>query len=258
MSPLWSFILFFLIGAVFGSFANVLIYRLPRKLNFVSERSACPHCGKLIAFYDNIPLLSYLFLKGRCRQCQEPISLKYPLVEFGAGLLFVLAFLRFGFSAELFFVIIFGFFLLVLTVIDLEEMIVLDGLLIILAISGLTRLFFHHQLLWWDAGLGLIIGLAFFALVAFFGKVIFKRDAMGGGDIKLAAVLGLWLGWKLMLLNLALTFILAGVLMLLFLAAGIIRRGEETPFVPYMALGALISLLYGETLLEFYLAYIGY
>jgi prepilin signal peptidase PulO-like enzyme (type II secretory pathway) len=253
MSPFWPTTLFFVFGAVFGSFANVLIYRLPKNLNFVSERSACPHCGKQIAFYDNIPFISYLLLKGKCRHCRQAISLQYPIIELASALLFMLVYLRFGLAWETLFAILFGFFLLILTVIDLEEMIVLDSLLLILLAAGMVRLFFQPGILWWEAGLGLLIGFAFYAIVALFGKLVFRRDAMGGGDIKLAAVLGLWLGWKLMLFNLVFTFILAGILMLMLMAAGIIRRGEETPFVPYMALGALISLLYGDGLMQLYL-----
>jgi leader peptidase (prepilin peptidase) / N-methyltransferase len=236
-----------ILGAIIGSFLNVCIYRIPRGESILRPRSHCPHCEAVIRFYDNIPILSFLILRGRCRQCGAPISWRYPLVEAlnAGGYIFLL--LKFGPSWHL---PVYAFLfssLIVVTFIDLSHQIVPDRItlpgIVVGAVAAATVL---------PAGLvnaliGIVLGGGLFYLVA-----ILSRGGMGGGDIKLIAMIGAFLGWRDVLLTIfiaALTGSIVGVYLMIVLGKD---RKYPVPFGPFLALGAIVSLYWGPEILVWY------
>ena len=245
-------------GLVVGSFLNVCIYRMPLGLSIVTPRSACPACGKFISGFDNIPILSYLILRGRCRACGVHISMRYPLVEAANAALYVLIYLRAGMGWHLPVYLVFGSAMLLITVIDLDHQVIPDeitlpGILIaFLAASVLAPDPFSHALpLGWKGSIiGAATGFGLFYFVAWAGALIFKQDAMGGGDIKLMAMVGALTGWRGVLMT---TFIGSLTGSVIGIAVMRIKKtGPRTvlPFGPFLALGAMASLLWGGELLK--------
>lgn len=253
----------FIFGAIIGSFLNVCIYRMPRDESIVKPASRCTTCGKPVRFYDNIPILSYIVLSGKCRYCRTKLSLRYPLVELLNALLYVLVFKRFDTGSPWILLAYFVFVssLVVIFFIDLDFQIIPDSitlpgipLAVMLGSTILPDPFLRYELLGFKASMtGLLAGGGFFYLVAILGKAILKKDAMGGGDIKMMAMVGGLLGWKAVILT---TFMgslfgsaIGGSLILL--------KGKEwgsrIPFGPYLTLGALISLFWGQDILMWYL-----
>ena len=236
-------------GLALGSFLNVVAARLPERRSLVHPRSACPRCNKEIAWYDNVPLLSYALLRGRCRSCREPIGLRYPAVELATGLLVAACFLRFGFSGRAFVASFFAATLVVLSAIDAErrilpDLIVLPATLIVLAAQ--IALFPDRTLEWVLSSLGAALFL-FLALLAY-------PRGMGMGDVKLALLLGAALGYAVavgMMVGM-----LAGLLAstVLFARHGLAARKMGIPFGPFLAFGALVALFWGEAMLDAYLS----
>lgn len=263
----------FLLGLVVGSFLNVCIFRLPRGESLVRPGSHCPSCGKPIRPSDNVPLLSYLFLRGRCRSCGTPISIRYPLVEGMTGLGFVLLVARFGLTLSGLFCLLFFCALMVLSFIDLEhqilpDMITLPG--IPLGVMGAVLPIFASFLWGADPGplwallrprllsslLGLFLGGGLFFLIAFLGEAVLKREAMGGGDIKLAAMIGAFLGWRLLLVTIFLAALSGSLVGIFLLGLRLRRREEPLPFGPFLSLGAFLSLLGGDRVVEWYASFL--
>jgi leader peptidase (prepilin peptidase)/N-methyltransferase len=242
-----------LLGLVLGSFFNVCIYRLPREESIVWPGSHCPQCRHALAPWDNIPLVSFLLLRGSCRYCRQPISTRYPLVELlTAGLMVSLAW-RFGFSwAFLQFAVLAGA-LLVVTFIDLEHQIIPDvisipGLLVGLGLSVLTG-----NPGWKSSLIGLLVGGGLLYLLAAGYEILTKREGMGGGDIKLLAMIGAFLGWTGVLVTVILAAVVGsilGIALILFWKKG---RTHALPFGPFLSLGALIHLFWGPELIAWYL-----
>jgi len=259
-----GYIIVFILGAVIGSFLNVCIYRLPRGISIVTPSSMCPSCRRPIKFYDNIPIISYILLRGRCRECGSRISIRYPLVEALNALLFVSVLHRFGPDGPVVLVayLLFVSSLLVITFIDLDFQIIPDRItipwIVVSLILGATVLpdpFLGHDPLGFRSSLiGALSGGGLFYLIAIVGRAIFRKDAMGGGDIKLMAVVGGMLGYKGVILT---TFIgslvgsIVGVMVILHNRQG---WGVRIPFGPFLALGAIISLLAGQDILHWYLS----
>jgi len=251
----------FLFGLVVGSFLNVCIYRIPRKLSIIVPSSRCPSCSTPIKPLDNIPLVSFILLGGRCRYCRAKISPRYPLVEFLNAVLYVVVLWRFdpGWHTLLYFV--FCSALIVITFIDLDFQIIPDRITLsgipLGLIAGTFILpdpFSRFSLLGIkNSFIGMLGGFVFFYLVALVGSAIFKKEALGGGDIKMMAMIGAVMGWKAVLLT---TFLgsLAGALIGIGLMAG--RGGGRMmriPFGPFLALGAVVTLFYGQEILSWYL-----
>ncbi|MBM4387042.1 MAG: prepilin peptidase [Deltaproteobacteria bacterium] len=194
----------FVFGAVWGSFANVAIYRIPRKMSVVSPASSCPHCGRKIRFYENIPVVSYIFLLGRCAGCRQEISIRYPVVELISAVLSTTIFLILasdtGNPMELAVSYLYYFFftlsLLIITFIDIEHRIIPDVISIPMIIAGFGGFAYLDPLRWEESLLGIILGggLVFLILKGYF--LIRKREGIGGGDIKLMAAAGAFLGYK--------------------------------------------------------------
>jgi len=244
----------FLLGACIGSFLNVCIYRLPLDLSIVTPRSFCPGCRAPVRGYDNIPLLSYLLLRGRCRSCGAGIPWRYPLVEALTGGLAVALFLKFGLTASFFAYFAFAAAMVVITFIDLDHRIIPD----VISLPGTGIGFLLSFLLpggsWSESLIGLLAGGGSLYLVAVGYEALTKREGMGGGDVKLLAMIGAWLGWKSVLFTLF-SASLAGTLIgggaMLLQKQG---RHYAIPFGPFLAFGALAYLFFGSQLIGWYLS----
>jgi len=171
----------FLLGLSFGSFMNVCIYRIPLKKSIISPPSTCPHCGERIKFYDNIPLLSYLFLAGRCRRCNNPVSWRYPIVEGLTGLLSLALFIRYGFSYQYILAFLFAATLVTISFIDLDHKIIPDILSLPGIVAGWGVSFLPGNVFWLDSLIGTVAGGGALFLVAFAYEHITGREGMGGG-----------------------------------------------------------------------------
>lgn len=248
----------FAFGLMIGSFLNVCIFRLPLEEQVVKGRSRCRACGREIAAYDNIPLLSYLLLGGQCRHCKAVISRIYPFVELLTGLLFAAVLVRFGWSWMALVYVVLGAALIMISVIDVNEMIIPDqvtlpGIPIGLAASLLLPELHGEFSAWTGVGHGVtgaLLGAGFLWGIGVIGKWMFKKDAMGFGDVKLMAMVGAVIGpWKVLLVNLVLAPVL-GALVGLVLK---MRTGREViPFGPFLAAGTLIAIFWGDSIIDWY------
>ena len=246
-----------LTGLAIGSFLNAVIYRLPRKIPFGMSRSACPSCKKQIRALDNIPLLSFFILRGRCRECNSKISLRYPIVEALNASVYVWLYYQYGLTLELAMGALFSSALLAIILIDLEYMIIPDvitlpGILLALGYSltpvGMGIL---------PSLLGAVVGGGTLYLIAVLGDWLFKKESMGGGDIKMAAALGALLGWKNVLLVFfmsALIGVLVSMIVMIFSAK--FRRERMLPFGPFLALAGFYAMLYGDKTIKLYTDYL--
>lgn len=260
---LWIFGL----GLVVGSFLNVCIYRIPEGISIVCPASKCIYCSKRIVWYDNIPVLSYLFLRGKCRHCQSKISVQYPIVEAITGLVFLLLFhsvlmLSGDLICAYIFYIIFCCLLIVGSFIDMRFHIIPNeitytglvlALIAALLCTGFHNLnsslgYFDNSANQWIASLlvslkGILVSGGLIFLCGIFGKLVFKKDAMGFGDVKLMGVIGGFLGWKLAVA----TFFLAPFFGLLFgMYRLILKRGNVIPYGPFLSLAAFMCLLFKD------------
>lgn len=240
-------------GLCVGSFLNVVIARLPAGRSVVSPGSACPRCGSAIAWYDNLPLLSYTLLGARCRACGTPISWRYPAVELACGALFALAYLHFGPTPRLGAALILLSGLIAITGIDLDHQIIPDVLSIPGIGAGLLWSLTPGGIGWRDSLLGVLVGGGVFVVIIFASVLVLGQPGMGVGDVKLGAMLGAFLGWKLAVLSILLSVLVGGPLAATLLATGRRTRKDPLPFGPFLALGGLISLFWGDALLEWYL-----
>ena len=187
---------FLLFGLALGSFMNVCIYRIPLKKSIISPPSSCPNCGEKIKFYDNIPLISYLLLLGKCRYCRHTLAWHYPVVEALSGLLSVALFIRYGLTYQYFLFLLFAAILVTISFIDLYHQIIPDVLSLPGIAAGWAISFIPGNIVWLDSLIGAVAGGGFLFLVAFIYEHITKREGMGGGDIKLLAMIGAWMGWR--------------------------------------------------------------
>jgi leader peptidase (prepilin peptidase)/N-methyltransferase len=241
-------------GLAIGSFLNVLIYRIPLGKSVALGRSYCPNCNSLIPWFRNIPIISYLLLKGHCRDCGTSISFVYPLVELLNGLLWLLAWFKYGFTVYALFIALLSSLLIVVTFIDLKHQIIPNGLILVILGLGVINLIYqtlvlgHHWSFW-------VIGF-FAASLPLYIMALIHPKGMGGGDIKFMAVAGFFIGWRLILLTLFL-----GAIYALFYAAFLLLlrkplKGIQIPFGPFLSLGILTSLFAGEELIGIYLEFI--
>ena len=254
MNPYFIYAFVFLVGLAVGSFLNVLIFRLPRKIGFVSGRSFCPSCKNPIAFYDNIPIFSWLILGGKCRQCKNRISVRYPAVELLNGLSWLFFFWRYDLSPEFFIYSYLASVLIVIFFIDIDYQIIPDIITLPGMVLGLGVAFLPGGLTIWQSLIGLVVGGGALYLVAMLGDWIFKKDSMGGGDIKMAAMLGAFLGWQKVILIFFGSAVIGTVISLILMVfSRKIRSHRVIPFGPFLAIAALAAILYGERIITFYL-----
>ena len=248
------------LGLLIGSFLNVVIWRVPRGRSIVSPPSACPSCGHPVRRRDNVPVLSWLVLRGRCRDCAEPISVRYPLVEAGTALLFVGVAARFGTGWELPAYLYLAAIGLALALIDIDvhrlpNALVLPSYPVLAGLLTLASANPGGGADWAALGRAALAGAVLFA---FYGLlvVVYPRG-MGLGDVKLAGVLGLalgWLGWGSLLVGAFAAFLIGGVFSIVLLATGRANRKTAIPFGPWMVLGAFVGIAVGEPLWSAYLA----
>ena len=240
----------FLYGLLIGSFLNVCIYRIPLEITVVKGRSYCPSCHALIPWTCNIPLFSYLFLKGRCKDCGNKISLIYPAVELLNALLYVAVFLVFGWTVESLFVAILFSVLIIISFIDLAHQIIPDGLVLILLVVGLVHSAYQIFSLGTPWHLW-VIGF-FAASLPLFLLAMIVPGGMGGGDIKLMAVAGLFTGWKLILLSLFIGALYGAIVSIFVIVRKKGSMKTVLPFGPMLALGIVTCMLFGEQILAWY------
>jgi len=244
----------FILGSCLGSFLNVVIYRIPRKMPIVRPPSRCPHCGSPIRPYDNVPILSFLILKGRCRSCLARISFQYPLVEAWAGLLLVGLYLKFGFTLALLVHALLCLSLVVVFFIDYYHTTIPD----VITLSGIGlaigQSFIPDGISPISSLVGIVAGGGALAAVAFLGRAAFRREAMGVGDIKLAAMVGGFLGWRLLFLSLFLASLLGALLGGVLILSKVRSKGSAIPFGPFIVFGSMASLFWGNRVIETYLS----
>jgi leader peptidase (prepilin peptidase)/N-methyltransferase len=246
----------FILGACVGSFLNVCIYRLPVNVSIVFPSSHCPQCKEAIRWYDNIPILSYLFLKGRCRKCKARIPFRYFLVEVITAFSFVALFAHFGFGIKFFSMTVFVCGLIVATFVDFEHQIIPDEITVGGTAVGFILAVVFPELLGagtrlagaLEAFLGILAGGGSIYIVGVLGKMAFKKDAMGGGDVKLMAMVGAFLGWELALL----TFFIAPFFgSFVGVVAKIKYKQDIIPYGPYLSLASLACIFWGNQMLNF-------
>jgi leader peptidase (prepilin peptidase)/N-methyltransferase len=246
----------FIFGLAIGSFINVCIYRIPRGISIIIPSSRCPECNTPIKMIDNIPILSFILLKGRCRICKKPIPIRYPLVEFLNAFLYTLILYRYGLQIHTLIYFILSSSLLLITFIDLDFQIIPDRITItgipLGLIAGsfiLPDPFLRYAPLGFKASIiGFLSGGILFLSIA-----IISKGGMGGGDIKLMSMIGSFMGWKSVLMTTfigSLTGAIVGIFLMLFKGKG---RKTKIPFGPFLSLGALITLLFGQEILYLYL-----
>lgn len=244
LGPAFSFVF----GLIFGSFFNVCIVRLPNDESVVSKRSHCPKCKDAFPWYLNIPVLSYLWLRGRCRKCKERISVQYPLVELLTGFLFLWLFHRYGWSVQFFAYAIYLSALLVITVIDIHHQIIPNEISLPGIVVGFVMALLTGDILWWQSLLGILFGGGLFFLIAFIYEKIAGREGLGGGDVKLLAMIGAWQGMESILLVVVLSSFLGSLVGITMMVIKGKNLKFAIPFGPFLAVAAVIYLIWGPVL----------
>jgi leader peptidase (prepilin peptidase)/N-methyltransferase len=248
-------VLIFILGLIVGSFSNVCIYRIPRNESILYPASHCTKCHTTIKPIDNIPLLSYILLKGRCRNCKSKISIQYPVVEFLTGFIYLIIYLIYGLSIQTLIYIILSSALIIIAFIDLNEQIVPDVISLPGIVIGFIISFFVPYISFINSALGIVVGGGIILVIGLAGSIIFKKEAMGGGDVKLAAMIGAFLGWRYSIISLFLGFFLGAIVGIILILSKIKSREDVVPFGPFIVMGSLITLLWGEKILSWYLGF---
>jgi leader peptidase (prepilin peptidase) / N-methyltransferase len=270
------------VGLVIGSFLNVVIYRLPIMMerewreqceslfgirqqteknltgpfNLIRPRSSCPHCGKLITAINNIPIISFLILKGKCRNCGKPISIRYPVVEFLCSILTGITAAHFGYQIEVLFACLLTWALISLSFIDLDHQLLPDDITLPFLWLGIVCNMFNLYTDIYSSIIGIIIGYCILWLIFIIFKFVTGKVGMGYGDFKLTAMLGAWLGWQLLPLVILLSSLLGvtvGICLILYSGHD---RKIPIPFGPYLAVAGWIALIWGTDINRIYLGFI--
>jgi leader peptidase (prepilin peptidase)/N-methyltransferase len=276
----YMFVLFTtLLGLLVGSFLNVVIYRLPVMMqrewklqcqsllglpgdagnqtdvpfNLVRPRSRCPHCHHLISAINNIPLISYLFLKGRCKHCKGRISLRYPLVELLTGVLTGFIAWHFGYTPQAFFAMIFTWSLICLTMIDFDHQLLPDDITLPVLWLGLACNLFNMFTDIYSSLIGAMLGYGILWVIFISFKLLTGKEGMGYGDFKLLAMLGAWLGWEALPLIVLLSSLLGAMVGITLIVTGKQGRNKPIPFGPYLAVAGWIALIWGREITDIYL-----
>jgi len=235
-------------GLIIGSFLNVVIARVPARKSLWKPRSACPGCDAAIAWHDNVPLLSFVALRGRCRRCGMTIPWRYPIVEGTTSALFAFAYWQFGPTTDFVTAAVLLSILIAITSIDLQHQIIPDVISLPGIVAGVVANLASARVPWIDSILGIVIGGGTFLVI-----ILASGGGMGGGDMKLGALLGAFLGWKVVLLTIFIAVILGGALAVALIASGLRGRKDPIPFGPFLAAGGAVSLFWGERMVRWYL-----
>lgn len=237
------------LGLIVGSYLNVVIHRLPRRESTVTPRSRCPHCSTLIRARDNVPVLSFLLLGGRCRDCHSPISWRYPLIELLTSVCFVLSFQLYGFTAGGLIAAVFCALMIVLAGIDIDHLILPDRLTLPGIVLGLALHAWQPSWLPWatlrEAAVGAVLGGGVLLAMSGLWYLLRRVEGMGLGDVKMLAMIGAFLGWKGVLVSLFLAALTGTLRALPSLLSGGLRPMHRLAFGPFLAFGAVIALLTG-------------
>jgi leader peptidase (prepilin peptidase)/N-methyltransferase len=239
-------------GMIVGSYLNVVVYRLPLGLSTVYPRSRCPGCGSLIQARDNVPVLSFLLLRGRCRKCGTPISWRYPLVEAATGGLFVACLLCFGLAPQAAVAVLFACLMLVLALIDYDHMILPDRITLPGAAVGIATQFVAPLVGWMPAVIGALLGAGILLAVWGLWLVVRREEGMGLGDVKMLGLIGAFLGWQGVLVTLFFGALSGSIVGLALMRWGSLDMRSKLPFGVFLALGGVIALFFGDALVSWY------
>lgn len=247
-------LLILVFGLIIGSFLNMCVYRIPREKSILVPRSTCDHCERFLSIKDLIPVLSYLYSKRRCRYCHAIISIRYPCIELLTSFLFLYTYSRFGLSLEFFQGVILVGFLMVIAAIDYDHQLIFDKVLIPMAGIGIIlkvmiilpfiNVLYYEVL---DMIMGFCLGGGLLLLIHWLSK-----GGIGWGDIKFAAVIGIWLGWKYTLLTLLFAFILGGGVGVFLIVSKLKERKEYIPFGPFLSIAMFMNYFYGMQYMIYY------
>jgi len=250
-----SGVIVFAFGSCIGSFLNVCIYRIPENISIVFPGSSCPSCKTAIPFYLNIPILSYVFLMGKCKFCKTKISARYPLIEALTGIFALLLFLKFGLTPSFFYWFVFIAVLITISFIDFDHQIIPD----IISLPGIiifaSSFYFLPEMTIKDTIFGILLGGGSLYAVAFLYYLIKKQEGMGGGDIKLLAMIGAATGMKGVIFTIFTGSLLGTIFGILFMVYTKIKDTKlKIPFGPFLSAGAILYIFYGKQLIQWYLS----
>jgi len=243
LHPIISFSLIFILGAIFGSFLNVVIYRVPKKISIIFPASHCFNCKIPIKFFDNIPLLGYFLLKGKCRNCGAEFPSRYAFIELITSLLTIIIYIIYGISTSFFIYLALTYLLIAVTFVDIDHFIIPNGFIgigIVILIIGVYLKWIPID--WTEAASGAFVFAGFLFTIGIIGQFILKKESIGFGDVKLGLVLGGFLGVEYSILALYLSFALSAIYVFVMLGAKLIKKSAKIPFGPYLAAGSLIAL----------------
>ncbi len=246
-----------ILGAIFGSFFNMLIYRVPRGISIISPSSTCPQCGHKLGWSENIPIISYVVLKGRCSGCSSPIPIRYFVVEIITSAAFVAAFKRHGLSMPFFVEVLFFSLLILITFTDLETYIIPDVYSIGGTILGFLLSGINPVVTWKESLLGIVLGLAIFLLISIAYFKVRGKEGMGGGDVKFMALIGAFTGYTGVIVAMfvsAVGGLIAGIIVMVKSKKGL---SAMIPYGPFLALGALVAYLWADKIIGGYLTFVG-
>jgi leader peptidase (prepilin peptidase)/N-methyltransferase len=247
----------FIFGAVVGSFLNVVILRLPEEgESIVFPASRCPSCKTAIRWYDNIPMLSFFFLRGKCRSCSQTISLQYPLVEFCMAMLSLALYTKFGLSFEFFFYFLFAAALLAIIFIDIHHQIIPDVISLAGIVIGFAGSFLNTEVTWQQSGIGILLGGGILYAIAMSYYLIAGREGMGGGDIKLLGMIGGFLGWQSLLFVVFASSVTGSIIGVFAMIKQGMGGKTRIPFGPFLAVAALFFLFFQDTVFRLWQAYL--
>ena len=246
-----------LLGLIVGSYLNVVIYRLPRGISTVTPRSRCPECGAAIRAVDNVPVVSYLLLGGRCRDCRARISWRYPLLEAATSALFLASFLRFGVSFEAPAAALLCALLLTLAMIDFDHMILPDRITLPGVAVGIASQLVAPLAGLWPAVIGALVGAGILLAVWGLWLLVRREEGMGLGDVKMLALVGAFLGWPGVLVTLFFGALSGSIVGIALMRRGSVDMRSKLPFGVFLALGGLVALFFGDPLVEWYAGLLG-
>lgn len=246
-----------LFGTIIGSFLNVVILRVPEEdTSIVFPASRCPTCLHPLSWYENIPILSYIALRGKCSHCKKSISLQYPAVEMLTGFLAAVIYYKFNFSIETVAYFLFGSALLVIIFIDIHHQIIPDIISLPGIILGFLFSFINSTVAWQSSLIGLLLGGGVLYAIALLYSLLRKQDGMGGGDIKLLAMIGAWLGWQSLPFVILVSSASGSIIGLIAMRQQKMGGSTRIPFGPFLSGAALMYIFYSEKILYFYHLYI--
>lgn len=253
-----AYVLSVIFGLCVGSFLNVVIYRLPRGMSLAFPGSHCTVCDYSLKWYDNIPVLSWIMLGGKCRKCKTPISIRYTVVELVNAVLWLLSVMIFWQTSPVYAVVcaVTCSVAICIFFIDLEHMLIYNRFILIMALGGLIAMFYDGYTNPFDHPIGALIGGGVFALLYFCAILIMKREAMGFADVKLAAAAGLLLGWQKLILAILIGSVVGSFVLVILNRVKNRDKDTEYPFGPFIVGGVLIALMAGEPILEWYIGLI--